>query len=146
MLRFILFLHIIGATIWVGGHLVLTLRVLPTALKTGDATKVDEFEGIYEGIGIPALVVQVLTGLWLAHRVVPSYGDWFSFSNSMTTLVSLKLILLAMTAGLAVHARFWLIPKLDSGSLRPLATHIIGVTTMSVLFVYVGVGFRYGGL
>lgn len=63
-----LVLHLLGATVWVGGHLVLLITVLPKALRDRNPHPVLEFEKPFERIGIPALVLQVITGLWLAHR------------------------------------------------------------------------------
>jgi hypothetical protein len=56
-----------------------------------------------------------------------------------------KLILLAATIALALHARLRLIPGLTTARLPLLAWHIAGVTVFSVLFVAVGSAFRTGG-
>ncbi|WKZ66749.1 MAG: hypothetical protein QY325_02230 [Flavobacteriales bacterium] len=40
----LLILHLLGASIWVGGHLVLLLTVLPGALKARDAERILAFE------------------------------------------------------------------------------------------------------
>lgn len=146
MFGFILLAHILAASIWTGGHLVLALGVLPPALRERDAGAIREFEARYERIGIPALIVQVATGLWLAHRLVPDPSLWFDWSHPLGRLVAIKLSLLAITAGLAIDARLRIIPKLGEHNLRALAWHIIPVTVVSVLFVIVGVSFRTGWL
>ncbi len=64
----------------------------------------------------------------------------------IATTIGVKLILLAVTLALAVHARLRLIPRLDEGTLRPLAFHIIAITVVAVLMVVAGVGFRTGGV
>jgi hypothetical protein len=51
--------------------------------------------------------------------------------------------LLLATVGLAIHARFFLIPK---KALRPLAVHILLVTLFSILFVLLGFSARSGGI
>ena len=146
MFKAALILHILGATVWTGGHLVLSLTVLPRALRGRDPQILTDFEAGYERIGMPALLIQVVTGLWLAHRLVPSVADWFSFTSVASTHVGLKLVLLLVTLALAVHARLRLIPKLTEETLPTLAWHVIAVTIVAVLFVLVGVGFRTGGL
>lgn len=146
MFKLALILHILGATIWTGGHLVLSLTVLPRALRQRDPQILSSFEEGYERIGIPALVTQIVTGLWLAHRLVPRPADWFSFSSIASTHIALKLILLLLTVALAVHARLRLVPNLNQRTLPVLAWHVIAVTIVAVLFVVVGVGFRTGGL
>ncbi len=141
-----LILHVLGATVWTGGHLVLSLTVLPRALRQRDPEVLLQFEAGYERIGLPALFIQVITGLWLAHRLVPQVADWFSFETVTTTHVALKVLLLLLTLALAIHARLRLIPKLDERTLSTLAWHVVAVTVLAVLLVIVGVGFRTGGL
>ena len=140
----ILFLHILAATVWTGGHLVLAIAILPRVLRERSPDKLLEFESAYERVGIPALVVQVATGLWLAHRMVPELGRWLAFDDPVASLVGVKLLLLATTVGLALDARLRVIPNLSECNLVTLAWHIVPVTVLSVLFVIVGVAFRTG--
>jgi len=49
-------LHVIGGTIWTGGHLVLSTTVLQKALKLKDKNILLDFEEQYERIGMPALL------------------------------------------------------------------------------------------
>ena len=140
----ILLLHILAATIWTGGHLVLALAILPRVLRERSPARLLEFESAYERVGIPALVVQVVTGFWLAHRVVPELSRWLVFGDPVATLVGVKLLLLATTVAFALDARLRLIPRLSEKTLGALAWHIVPVTIVSVLFVVVGVSFRTG--
>jgi hypothetical protein len=61
-------------------------------------------------------------------------------------LIGIKLGLLLLTLGLAIHARLFIIPKLTKDTLNSLAYHIVGITTLAVLFVILGAGIRLGGL
>lgn len=142
----ILLLHILGATIWTGGHLVLAITVLPRALKARDPSIVQQFEGGYERLGMPALALQLLTGLWLAYRLLPDPAAWFGFGSPAATHILAKLSLLVLTLALALNARLRVIPRLNAERLPTLAAHIILVTILSVLFVVVGVGLRTGGV
>lgn len=144
--RLLVALHLLGATVWVGGHLVLSLAVLPRALRARDPAIVRDFESGFERLGIPALLVQVVTGLWLAYHWTPHWADWFSPSTPQARLVLLKLVLLAATVVLAIHARLRVIPRLDSATLRLLAYHIVAVTLLGVALLVVGVGIRTGGV
>jgi len=145
MYNFILLLHLLGATLWTGGHLVLALAILPRALRNQEPGVILEFESGYEKIGMPALLVQVLTGLWLAHRLMPDWIQWFAADNTISRLILVKIMLLAVTVIIAAHARLRIIPRLGTGNLNLLAGHIIAVTILSVLFVVTGLGFRSGG-
>lgn len=145
MMRLLIVLHLLGSAVWVGGHLVLATVILPRALKRRDPAYLLAFESSFERIGIPALILQVLTGLELARRWVPM-SLWFSPSPPQGWLVLTKLGLLAATLGLALHARLRLIPRLRPESLPVLAAHIVTVTVLAVAFLVCGVGIRTGGL
>lgn len=142
-LKCLIVVHVLGACIWVGGHLVLALSVLPNALKEKNADIVRVFEAHYERIGIPALVLQVITGLLVAINYVP-VAEWFAFSDTMHIHIGIKLILLLITFALAIHARLFIIPKLNTDTLPSLAMHIIAITVVSVLMLFVGLNFRLG--
>ena len=142
----VLLLHILGATIWTGGHLLLALTVLPKALRARSVEEVMRFESGFERIGIPALAVQVFTGLWLAHAALPDVALWFDPAVPAARPIMLKLALLALTVALAADARLCVIPRLSADTLKGLAWHIAAVTLIAVLFVATGVSFRTGWL
>jgi putative copper export protein len=139
-----LFLHVLGATIWTGGHIVLAGVVLPRVLRERSPERLLEFESVYEKIGMPALVVQIVTGIYLAHRLLPDVSQWLDFSNPVAAPIALKLTLLALTFAFALDAKFRVLPNLRSDTLLTMAWHIIPVTILSVLFVATGVSFRTG--
>lgn len=141
-----LLLHVLGATIWTGGHLVLSFCILPPALRERSPTLIRNFEQRFEKIGIPALLTQIITGLYLASLLQPDPALWLGFSGLVSQTITLKLILLGATAALAVDARLRIIPNLTEHNLVSLAWHVIPVTVISVLFVVVGVSVRTGGV
>ncbi len=145
MFQLLLTLHVLGACVWTGGHLVLAIGYLPRAVRTGDVAPLQAFETRFERIGIPALVAQVLTGFYLAHHYLPP-SEWISFGSVVSSHVTVKLILLVATVLLATHARLRVIPRLDAGNVRFLAVHVVAVTVIAVLLVVVGVGIRTGGV
>lgn len=144
MVNYILIAHLLGATIWTGGHLILSLVVLPKALKQRELTGLMAFEEQFEKIGMPALGLQIITGLWMVHRMLPDPSMWFGFDNDLSILVTLKLAILTLTALVALHARFRVIPTLTAARLNYFALHIAAVTLLSVGFVVVGSLFRTG--
>jgi putative copper export protein len=137
-------LHVLGATVWVGGHLMLALTVLPRALQDGRAAAVQDFEKSFERVGLPALALQIATGLWLAEHLLGSPTNWFE-ANPVARVVQVKLGLLAVTLGLAVHARLRVIPRLSDATLPTIAWHIRVVTLAAVLLVFAGASIRFGG-
>jgi putative copper export protein len=138
-----LLLHVLGATVWTGGHLVLALGVLPGALKERSTVAVQAFEVRFERVGIPALLIQVVTGLYLATTLAPT-STWLELDNPATRAIVIKLGLLAATVAFAAHARLRVIPHLTAENLGTLAWHIVAVTIISVAFVVIGVGYRVG--
>jgi len=141
--HFLLILHVLGACVWTGGHLVLAVTVLPRALAHRDTSILRAFEEPFERIGIPALFVQVVTGAGLASQFVP-VARWLAFGSDIEARVGTKLVLLGLTVALALHARLRLLPRLDASNLWLLAVHIVVVTALAVALVIVGVDFRTG--
>jgi putative copper export protein len=118
--------HALAATVWTGGHLVLDLGVLPTALRDRNAAAIRSFEETFEPLGLPALAIQVVTGVWMGWIVLPGFRGLLNPGNPIGMLVGVKLLLLAATAALAWHIR--------------------GITALAIAFVVVGALIRLGGL
>lgn len=145
LFKILVILHTLGATVWTGGHLVLAVTVLPTALKNRDPDHIHAFEEHFENFGLVALLLQVITGLWLTWIYFPGFQNFLAFDFYLSTYIAIKLGLLLGTLGLAIHARFFIILKLTKETLNSLAYHIVGITTLAVLFVVMGAGIRLGG-
>ena len=142
----LLVIHVLGATIWTGGHLILVLGFLPEALRQKDIDIVRQFETRFEPIGLAALGAQIITGFWLGWLYLPNWSSWLDYHSLIARDILLKLGLLILTLILALDARLRLIPKKGSNKLFDLAAHIVGVSILAVLFVIVGVGLRLGGI
>ena len=146
MYGLLLLLHVLAATIWTGGHIVMSVAILPRAIKERSPEQLLRFESVYEKIGMPALVVQIITGFILAYRLLPDFNQWLNFSNPITQVLATKIILLVLTFGLAINARFRILPNLSNDNIVLMAWHIAAVTVISILFVVAGVSFRTGWL
>ena len=141
-IKIIIFLHILCATIWAGGHLILSIGYLPSALKKNDFSIIESFESRYEPIGIPSLVILLITGIIMTIHYAPDFLQ-FDLSDHHARHIFIKFILLIATVILAIHARFYLIPKRN---LKNLSWHILLVTLIALLFVFTGFSVRSGGL
>ncbi len=146
LFKILVILHTLAATVWTGGHLILAVTVLPGALKHHDPDRIHQFEEHFEGFGLGALLLQVITGLGLTWIYFPGLANFFAFDSYLSIYISIKLLLLLGTVALAVHARFFIIPNLSQENLNDLAFHIIGITFLATLFVIIGAGIRLGGL
>jgi len=146
MHHILLIIHLVSATVWVGGHLILCFRYLPQAIKQKNTAIISDFESKFEPIGIPALILLLITGVFLSFQYGINLSNWFSFSQPIETIVSIKLIILASIVVLAIHARVFIIPSLSIKSLPSLMWHIILVTSLSVLMLVLGTFVRFGGI
>jgi putative copper export protein len=144
--HFILILHLLGATVWVGGHLTLSIVFLPLALRKKDPGIILNFERKFERLGMAALVVLIISGIWMAYDFNVTASKWFSFSGSFEKVVCLKLIFLFVTFVCALIAQFLLIPNLNQYNLKKMAALIITVTLTGVAMLVLGSTFRYGGI
>lgn len=141
-MRWLVLLHVLGATVWAGGHLILSIGFLPKALKEKNIQIILDFEKQYERVGIPALLLQIITGLWMATIYLP-FNNWFSLATPHHAYLWVKIILLLTTIGFAAHARLFIIPQLTAEKLPSLAFHIIVATLLAVSFVITGLSFRF---
>jgi len=144
--RILIAFHLIGAAVWIGGHLVLATTILPRALRNRDPSIILDFEKGFERIGLPSLLLQVVTGLLLAYRWLPEISAWLRLDSNVSIYVVTKLALLAATLGLALNAKFRVIPNINRDNMHVLASHIVLVTVMSIGFLLAGVAIRTGGL
>ena len=144
--RILVALHLVGASVWIGGHLVLATTILPRALRHRDPSTILDFEKGYERIGLPSLLLQVITGLLLAYRWLPEISGWFRLDSNVSIYIVTKLALLTVTLGLALNAKVRVIPNINRDNMHVLASHIVLVTVMSIGFLLAGVAIRTGGL
>ncbi|HNU41880.1 MAG TPA: hypothetical protein PKH83_05260, partial [Cyclobacteriaceae bacterium] len=79
-MKWLILVHVLGASVWVGGHLILSIGFLPRALQSKDINIITGFEKSFERIGIPALLAQIITGLWMASLYIPP-RQWFSLAS-----------------------------------------------------------------
>lgn len=144
-----LIIHLLAATVWVGGHLVLAIGFLPKALKNNDFTHINRFEKTYEPIGMPSLLLLVITGILMAYDFGLGITTWFSFSSAVETVVSIKIICLLATICLAISAQTRVLPQLHKGNIKKLpemAIHIVSVTILGIIMLILGSFVRYGGI
>ncbi len=143
----LLIIHLICAAVWVGGHLYLACCILPGVLRKKDADRLLKFEKSFEPLGMPALALLVITGIWMMTQFGIHFSDWFSFSSSIEQVTSTKLILLLATVLFAISAQVRVIPKLKKSpkKLPEMAVHVICVTLLGIAMLVLGSFIRYGG-
>jgi putative copper export protein len=138
--------HILGAALWIGGRAVLVGVVIPRAKRTGDIERLQEFEKGIGRIGLAALVVQLVTGLWLTTHWLGGLGALLRPTNPIAHMALTKIALLVALVGLAGYAHHRMLPRLEPRGLGAFTVHAWVVATLSVLLLVLGVGIRTGGL
>ncbi|OCB76041.1 copper resistance protein CopD [Flavobacterium piscis] len=142
----LLIIHLIAATIWIGGHLTLSIVFLPVALRKKEPLIILNFEKKFEPLGISSLIALIITGIWMAYDFGITYQSWFYFSGSLEKVVSIKLVLLMLTFVLALYTQIYVIPNLNKYNLNKIAFSIISVTVIGLSMLILGSTIRYGGI
>jgi len=88
-------LHVLGATIWVGGQIVLAALIGP--LRKVAPNAIAPAARVFAWVGWPAFAVLVLTGFWLL-----ADGQDKSHAFQVTLMVKLTLVVLS-GIGAALH-------------------------------------------
>lgn len=137
-------LHILGASIWIGGMLIMALGVLPKAKKTNDALLLKNFEGSFHLLGMIALTLQFLTGFRLAMIYAGGMKGLFDFSNHAAVLFMWKLVLILVTMGLFVVFKKKTLSNLDPTNVSSASAMIWMLTLLALGLMILGLGFSRG--
>ncbi len=118
-----LFLHVLAATIWVGGQLVLAALV-PVLRRFGDA--VTAAARRFNQVAWTAFGVLVVTGIWNIAAVSPQISD--SASYRTTLIVKLVVVVISgITAALHIRSRTVLS--------RAILGALTGISALAALFL-----------
>ena len=141
MLKFSLIIHLLAACVWRGEHIVLVFAYLIPALKKKNLDEMLIFEDKYEKIGMPALLLLVVTGLYQAYVFVPDLNGWFDFSNHVSAHFSSKILMLFGIFAMALDVKLRLF-KMSKIPIYSFAGHVLVVTILSILMVITGLSIR----
>lgn len=145
----VLFFHLLGACVWVGGHLYLVATVLPNAMRQQSSEPILAFEASFEKLGMTALLTQVVTGGYMVSRFLPNMAFLTDWKNPIAILVLMKISWLILSVLTALSAQLWVIPNVrkdpQNARLRNIFIgHILTIMTLALAFVATGVLFRTG--
>lgn len=144
--QIILIIHLLAATVWVGGHLILLLRYVPKAIKSKSLEELSSFRKNFEPVGMPSLFILIITGILMAYDFDVTIDKWFLFKNSIEKIVSIKLVLLFISLTLAFITLKFILPSINKISPYILYFIIFLVTTIAVTMLILGSLVRRGGL
>lgn len=148
MYQILLIVHIIAASIWVGVHLYLFVRLMPRFVRNQDVAAFLQFEKSYEPLGLLALAVQVITGVYMLNAMVPM-SQWLAPLGQLGGLIYAKLFWLLLTIITALHARLRVVARFEKGvhdakTMRLMMVHVGLICLWAIAFVVTGVAFRFG--
>lgn len=136
-LKTLITLHVIGAAALAGGHLIFALGVLPRAMKARDPEMLLSFSKAFTPVGHTALLVQIVTGLWLAM-------PYFANRTPATMLIEIKILLLLVVLGITIHAKVRVAKKLPE-SMGAFAGHVVANAILATALLVLGSALRFGG-
>ncbi|MFA6958070.1 MAG: hypothetical protein WC538_19555 [Thermoanaerobaculia bacterium] len=144
--KLLVILHILGAATLVGTNLVLMLSVIPKAKKAGDIGIIKGFLAGVGQMGVHALAVQLITGLWLATPMFKGISAAFQMKDVFMTHVVAKIVIMIAITVLVIVMRRKIAPKLSMETLGGFTATVGIITVLGIFMVALGVGLRTGGL
>ena len=93
-MRFVVWLHLVAASVWVGGLITLGALVAAVRREGADRTVLQAMARQFGRVSWTAMAVAVLTGGWLAIDIIDQ------------PILAVKMGMVALTAGLAAWHQF----------------------------------------
>ncbi len=125
------FMHLVAATLWVGGLVALAFCVWPLAPQLRRSA----FLG-FSRIATALVGVLVLAGAYLSIARLPAVADLWETSYGQTLLVKLAIVCLALAWGAAHH--FLVRPRLERGDAPSgLRRSLLGESTVAIAVLLV---------
>lgn len=119
-----LFLHVLAATVWVGGQLV--LAVLVPVLRRFGSEAVSAVAGRFNQVAWAAFAVLVLTGIWNVAAISGTADDTASYRT--TLMVKLTVVVVSgVAAFLHIRAR--------TARSRAILGALTGLSALAALFL-----------
>ncbi|RUM50203.1 MAG: hypothetical protein DSY47_02320 [Hydrogenothermus sp.] len=151
MKEIILFLHIVFASLWIGGMLFMAIVLSPYVKKLPLSTKIFQEVGrrysiVGTVIGLPILFI---TGVLNAVNITGmEFTVLLNSSLEYATTLKEKLMFFLLTVILAVFHDFYLGPKANLSQKIKLITRIVGVINLIIglIIIFLAVKLRFGGV
>jgi putative copper export protein len=139
----LLILHLLGASVWIGGLVILAIGVAPKARKEGSIARTRSFESSFHILGMVAITLQFLTGFRLAMIYVGGMKGLFDFSNHGAVLFLWKLVLILVSMAVFVVFKKKLKSAADDNP-SSVSPYVWIMMLLSVALMVLGLGFSRG--
>lgn len=139
----LLILHLLGASVWLGGLMIFAIGVVPKARKEGSIARTRSFESSFHILGMIAITIQFLTGFRLAMIYVGGMKGLFDFSNHGAVLFLWKLILILVSMAVFIIFKKKLKAAADDNpcSVSPFVWLML---VLAIALMVLGLGFSRG--
>lgn len=151
MKEIILFLHIVFASLWIGGMLFMAIVLSPYIKKLPLSIEIFQEVGkrysiVGTVIGLPILFI---TGVLNTVSITGmEFTTLLNSSLEYATTLKEKLIFFSLTVILAVFHDFYLGPKANLSQKIKLIAKIVGIINLIVglIIIFLAVKLRFGGM
>jgi putative copper export protein len=140
----LIILHILGASIWIGGMLILALGVLPKAKKAKSSAILRNFEGSFHILGMTALTVQLLTGFRIAMIYAGGMKYLFDFTNHAAVLFVWKMLFIILTMVVFVLFKKKTLANLTDENVSSASAMVWVLALLAIGLMILGLGFSRG--
>lgn len=148
---FVMAVHLIVASFWIGGMLFMVLALSPYVRKLPEDISVKAYQEVGKRysfwgtiIGLPVLFI---TGVFNMKTMGVSLNDLLNFSNSYASTLHHKIHLFILTVVLAVLHDFYVGPRSHINEKFKMAARIIGIINLllGISIIYLAAKLRMGG-
>lgn len=143
--RALLILHGIAAAVWLGGLAVLVLGYLPEAWRTRDPRLLVDAISRFDRLGLPALIVAIITGCILAYHWLPETALWFNRELPHGAAILTKFSLLILALLIYAYQRARVLPTLGPERIPRLGLCLTLQLILAALLLVAGSAFRFTG-
>lgn len=143
--RALLILHGIAAAVWLGGLAVLVLGYLPEAWRTRDPRLLVDAIARFDRLGLPALIVAIITGCILAYHWLPEMALWFNRELPHGAAILTKFSLLILALLIYAYQRARVLPTLGPERIPRLGLCLTLQLVLATLLLIAGSAFRFTG-
>ncbi len=143
--RALLILHGIAAAVWLGGLAGLALGYLPEAWRTRDPRLLVDAIARFDRLGLPALIVAIITGCILAYHWLPETALWFNRELPHGAAILSKFSLLILALLIYAYQRARVLPTLGPERIPRLGLCLMLQLVLATLLLIAGSAFRFTG-
>ncbi|WP_242462843.1 CopD family protein [Persephonella atlantica] len=148
---FVMAVHLIVASFWIGGMLFMVLALSPYVRKLPEDISVKAYQEVGKRysfwgtvIGLPLLLI---TGIFNMKTMGVSFQDMLNFSNSYASTLHHKIHLFILTVILAVIHDFYVGPRSHINRKFKITARAIGVINLilGISIIFLAAKLRMGG-